>query len=85
MPGDGDVDETTPSFIINHHPHNSRNSIRSALRSPDLFDPAGFRLAEEDEYNDDDEDDVVVVNEGREEDEEAAVVSRGGGILVEEP
>ena len=89
MPGDGDGDETTPSFIIHHHPYNSRNSIRSALRSPDLLDPTGFRdtgyrVAEEDEYDHDDDDDDGV-NEGREEDEEAAVVSRVGGILSEEP
>lgn len=85
MPGDGDSDETIPSFIIHHHPYNSRNSIRSALHSPDLFDRAGFRVAEEDEYDHDDDDDDDGVNEGRKEDEEAAVVSRVGVMLSEEP
>ncbi len=83
MPGDGDGDGTTPSFIIHHHHHNSRNSIRSALRSPDLIDSARFGVQEEDEeYNDYDDDGV---KEGREGYEEAAVVSRGEGILSEEP
>lgn len=82
MPGDGDGDGTTPSFIIHHHHHNSRNSIRSALRSPDLIDSARFGVQEEDEeYNDYDDG----VKEGREGYEEAAVVSRGEGILSEEP
>lgn len=86
MPGDGDG--TTPSFIIHHHRHNSRNSIRSALRSPDLIDSARFGVQEEDEENNedgDDDDDDDGVKEGREEYEEAAVVSRGEGILSEEP
>lgn len=84
MPGDGDGDGTTPSFIIHHHHHNSRNSIRSALRSPDLIDSARFGVQEEDEeYHDDYDDDGV--KEGREGYEEAAVVSRGEGILSEEP
>lgn len=81
MPGDGDG--TTPSFII---AHNSRNSIRSALRSPDLIDSARFGVQEEDgEYIEDDNGDDDGVKEGREENEEAAVVSRGEGILSEEP
>lgn len=85
MPGDGDGDGTTPSFII-HHRQNSRNSIRSALRSPELFDPAGFGVAEEDEeYNDDNDDDDDGVKEGEKEDDEAAVVSQGEGIYSEEP
>ena len=74
IPGDGDG--TTPSFIIqpHQHYHNSRNSIRSALRSPDPFDSAGFGVEEEDEeYNDDG------VEEEREE-----VVPRIEG-LFEEP
>lgn len=52
----GDVGGTAPSFIIqpHQHHHNNRNSIRSALRSPDPFDSAGFGVEEEDEeYNDD--------------------------------
>lgn len=82
IPGDGNGDGTTPSFIIHHHHHHSsRNSILSALRSPDPFDPAGFGVQEEDEDNDDDGDGV---KEERE-DEERVVISRREGILSEEP
>lgn len=76
IPGDGDG--TTPSFIIQPHQyhHSSRNSIRSALRSPEPFDSTGFGVEEEDEeYNDDG------VKEERE--REGEVVPRIQGVFEE--
>lgn len=72
MPGDGDDDGTTPSVII-YHRHNSRNSIRSALRSPELFDPsdrAGFGVVEEDE-------EAAVVSQGE------GILSEEPGEIIE--
>lgn len=84
IPVDGDG--TAPSFIIqpHHHHYNSRNSIRSALRSPEPFN-SGFGVEEEDEdYEDDDNDGGV--EEGREkEEQEEEVVPRSEEILSEEP
>lgn len=85
MPGDGDG--AAPSFIIQPHHHHSRNSIRSALRSPEPFESARFGLEEEDEdyNNNDDDDDVLEESRGREQDGEEEVVPQGEGILSEEP
>lgn len=85
MPGDGDG--AAPSFIIQPHHHHSRNSIRSALRSPEPFESARFGLEEEDEdyNNNDDDDDVLEESRGREQDGDEEVVPQGEGILSEEP